>query len=56
MMKLRFVLSNLLAAGLVLGLSVLPARAAAEEAVIVALGDSLTAGYGLPKTSLFPRS
>ncbi len=54
MMKLRFVLSNLLAAGLVLGLSVLPARAAAEEAVIVALGDSLTAGYGLPQNQSFP--
>jgi acyl-CoA thioesterase-1 len=44
------------AAGLILAaLSPAPAAAAAESAVhILALGDSLTAGYGLPSDQAFP--
>jgi acyl-CoA thioesterase-1 len=45
---------GLLAAALLLALGLQPVRAEPGEAVIVALGDSLTAGYGLPRDQSFP--
>jgi len=45
---------SLLAAALILALSFHAARAESDETVIVALGDSLTAGYGLPQDQSFP--
>jgi acyl-CoA thioesterase-1 len=53
-MKLRLARMGLLAAALLLALGLQPVRAEPGEAVIVALGDSLTAGYGLPRDQSFP--
>ena len=54
MMKLHTARLGLLAAALFFALSFGVSRAEAEETVIVALGDSLTAGYGLPQDQSFP--
>lgn len=54
MMKLHSARLSFLAAALFFALSFGVSRAEAEEAVIVALGDSLTAGYGLPQDQSFP--
>lgn len=53
-MKLRLTRMGLLAAVLLFSLGLQPTRAEPGEAVIVALGDSLTAGYGLPQDQAFP--
>jgi acyl-CoA thioesterase I len=53
-MKLHTARLSFLAAALLFALSFGAARAAAGETVIVALGDSLTAGYGLPQDQSFP--
>lgn len=53
MMRRRLVL-NLLVAVAAAGLWHTVSRAAADETVIVALGDSLVAGYGLPQDQSFP--
>jgi acyl-CoA thioesterase-1 len=53
-MKLRVARMGLLAAALIFSLGVQPTRAEPGETVIVALGDSLTAGYGLPQDQSFP--
>ena len=52
-MKLRIRHVGLVAAALILALG-LHAAAEPRETVIVALGDSLTAGYGLPQDQSFP--
>lgn len=55
MAKRRTIFKPLIALFLALGLFVLPAPGAlAGNKVIVALGDSLTAGYGLPAEAAFP--
>ncbi len=54
MMIVRTALVGLLAAGLFLGPPSRLIAAEAHETVIVALGDSLTAGYGLPQDQSFP--
>lgn len=51
-MKLRMLRAGLVAAALILSLT--PSGAETNETVIVALGDSLTAGYGLPQSQSFP--
>jgi len=53
-MKLRNCCLSLLAAALLLSVGLQAARAEPGETVIVALGDSLTAGYGLPQNQSFP--
>jgi acyl-CoA thioesterase I len=53
-MKLHTARLSFLAAALLFALSFNVSRAAAGETVIVALGDSLTAGYGLPQDQSFP--
>jgi acyl-CoA thioesterase-1 len=53
-MKLHMRRMGLLAAALLLALSLHASAADQREAVIVALGDSLTAGYGLPQNQSFP--
>jgi acyl-CoA thioesterase-1 len=53
-MKLHVARLSLVAAALVFLLGFQPAHAAPGETVIVALGDSLTAGYGLPQDQSFP--
>jgi acyl-CoA thioesterase-1 len=53
-MKLHMRRMGLLAAALLLALSQHASAADQREAVIVALGDSLTAGYGLPQNQSFP--
>jgi acyl-CoA thioesterase-1 len=53
-MKLHIAHMGLLAAALVFSLGLQPTCAAPGEAVIVALGDSLTAGYGLTQDQSFP--
>jgi acyl-CoA thioesterase-1 len=52
-MKLAMRLFSLLAAALI-GMCAQAARAETNEMVIVALGDSLVAGYGLPQDQSFP--
>ena len=52
-MKLRARLLSLLAAALI-GICASATHAEPEEIVIVALGDSLIAGYGLPRSQSFP--
>ena len=54
MMIVRTGLMGLVAAGLILALAARASAADAQETVIVALGDSLTAGYGLPQNQSFP--
>jgi acyl-CoA thioesterase-1 len=54
MMKLGMTRLGLLAAGLLFALFLHATKADPREAVIVALGDSLTAGYGLPQNQSFP--
>lgn len=53
-MKLHTARLSFLAAALLFVLSLGVSRADAGETVIVALGDSLTAGYGLPQDQSFP--
>ena len=53
-MKLCIARLSLLAAAVILVLSFHAVRAESDETVIVALGDSLTAGYGLPQDQSFP--
>ena len=53
-MKLRIARLGLLAAALLLAFEVHVSWAEPSETVIVALGDSLTAGYGLPQDQSFP--
>ena len=53
-MKLRIARLGLLAAALLFASEVHVSRAEPSETVIVALGDSLTAGYGLPQDQSFP--
>jgi acyl-CoA thioesterase-1 len=53
-MKLHMRHMGLLAAALLLALSQHASAADQREIVIVALGDSLTAGYGLPQNQSFP--
>ncbi len=55
-MKLREARLGLLAAALIFAAALTDGRRAAQadETVIVALGDSLTAGYGLPQDQSFP--
>jgi acyl-CoA thioesterase-1 len=53
-MKLRIARMGFLAAVLLFSLGIQPSWAATGETVIVALGDSLTAGYGLPQDQSFP--
>ncbi len=53
MMSRRLVL-NFLVAVVAVGLWHKVSRAASDETVIVALGDSLVAGYGLPQDQTFP--
>jgi acyl-CoA thioesterase-1 len=53
-MKLHMRHMGLLAAALLLALSQHASAADQREIVIVALGDSLTAGYGLPQNRSFP--
>jgi acyl-CoA thioesterase-1 len=53
-MKLHVRWVGLLAAALFVALSLHIAEADPGEKVIVALGDSLTAGYGLPQNQSFP--
>ena len=54
-MKRGALATAVVAAGMLLAASVLPAsQAAAREPVIVAFGDSLTAGLGLPEKDSFP--
>jgi acyl-CoA thioesterase-1 len=47
-------LAGVIAAGLLITLSVSPASAQDKPIKIVAFGDSLTAGYGLPGNAAFP--
>lgn len=54
MMKLYIARLSLVAAALLFTLSFGVSRAEADETVIVALGDSLTAGYGLAQDQSFP--
>lgn len=53
-MKLPTARLGLLAAALIFALGFHAAQADPSETVIVALGDSLTAGYGLPQNQSFP--
>lgn len=53
-MKLHIDRLSLVAAALFLAVSFAESRADSSETVIVALGDSLTAGYGLPQEKSFP--
>ena len=53
-MKLHVARMGLLAAALLFSFGFQTARAEPGETVIVALGDSLTAGYGLPQDQSFP--
>ena len=53
-MKLHTLRLGLVAAALCLALGLSAAQADPGETVIVALGDSLTAGYGLPQDQSFP--
>jgi len=53
-MKLHMTRVGLLAAALLFTLSLPMLQAEPGETVIVALGDSLTAGYGLPQDQSFP--
>jgi acyl-CoA thioesterase-1 len=53
-MKLHVARMGLLAAALLFSIGFQTARSEPGEAVIVALGDSLTAGYGLPQNQSFP--
>jgi len=53
-MKLRNRCLSLVAAALLFSLGLQATRAEPGETVIVALGDSLTAGYGLPRDQSFP--
>ncbi|MEZ5828490.1 MAG: arylesterase [Hyphomicrobiales bacterium] len=53
-MKLHMRHVGLVAAALVYALSLFSVQAEPSETVIVALGDSLTAGYGLPQDQSFP--
>jgi acyl-CoA thioesterase I len=50
----RSVVARFVAAGLLLAASAVPAVAAAQGLVILAFGDSLTAGFGLPAADAFP--
>ncbi len=54
MMIVRTALVGFVAAGLILALPLRAIAADEHETVIVALGDSLTAGYGLPQDQSFP--
>ena len=54
MMKRHIARMGLVAAALLLALGLTASAAGQQETVIVALGDSLTAGYGLPQAQSFP--
>ncbi len=57
-MKSNKVFSHIIVAGLIFNFCMVmaPARVQAKSAIrIVALGDSLTAGYGLPRNAAFPK-
>jgi len=54
MMIVRLGLMGLLAAALIFAFASRASAADGQETVIVALGDSLTAGYGLPQDQSFP--
>jgi len=54
MMKRHIARMGLVAAALLLALGLIASAAGQQETVIVALGDSLTAGYGLPQAQSFP--
>ena len=54
MMNTHIARLGLLAAALLFALGLAAARADPNETVIVALGDSLIAGYGLPQEQSFP--
>jgi acyl-CoA thioesterase-1 len=54
MMMVRLGVMGFLAAALIFGFGLQASVAEGEETVIVALGDSLTAGYGLPQDQSFP--
>lgn len=53
-MKLHSARLSFVAAALFFAIGLCAARAEPAETVIVALGDSLTAGYGLPQSQSFP--